>query len=78
MPTSGLVAWCPLNNTAMDVGPNGHSGTTSGTTAAVDRCRNSVGDTAFAEPFCTFGAQDWIGFVGPGLAVEWIACPGLD
>ncbi len=37
VPASGLVAWYPLNNSAVDVGPNGLNGTSSGTLSAVDR-----------------------------------------
>lgn len=48
VPASGLVAWYPLNNSAVDAGPNGLNGTVSGSTAAVDRHGAAGGASAFS------------------------------
>lgn len=47
VPASGLVAWYSLNNSAVDAGPNGLNGTSSGTFAAEDRTGDPGGASAF-------------------------------
>ncbi len=47
VPTTGLVAWYPLNNSVVDAGPHALNGSSSGAGAAADRFGNAGGASFF-------------------------------
>lgn len=72
VPTSGLVAWYPLNNSVVDASGNGLNGTANYTQAAVDRFAVPNGATDFFFAYASVSTSPLFN-TGAGMTVSaWV------
>ena len=72
VPTAGLVAWYPLNNSVVDASGNGLNGTANYTQAAMDRFSSPNGATAFSFAYASVGTNPLFNTSAGMTASAWV------